>query len=185
MSHNIFLKSYNKRKYENFAQGLTLIELVIALAVLGILVALAAPSFRDFLMTSNAKSIANELVGDLNFARAEAVKQGVNVGVVANNGLWDAGWQVGVVNANGTLATPLLRTQSPPLQGYTVVGRIGAASALRIEFNGRGSRAVPTVVGDTLFRVCRPDNDVSKARLITVTAQGQVSATRNTSGTCP
>ncbi len=63
------------------SRGLTLIETMVVIAVLGILLALAAPSFRDFIATQRLKGAANELVSDMVYARSEALaRQGKNAG---------------------------------------------------------------------------------------------------------
>lgn len=58
------------------AQGFTLIELLIAVAVVAVIVAIAAPSFRDMVLMQRLRSITAQLVTDLQFARNEAVSRG-------------------------------------------------------------------------------------------------------------
>ena len=53
--------------------GFTLIELVVAMALVGILLSLAIPSFRDSTLNSQRAARANTLVGDLTYARSQAV----------------------------------------------------------------------------------------------------------------
>jgi type IV fimbrial biogenesis protein FimT len=74
--------------------GFTLVELIITITIVAILVAIALPNFHDFIIRSTVNSNANDLVGALNTARAEAVKRGRPVAVIANGGNWNAGWQV-------------------------------------------------------------------------------------------
>jgi len=52
--------------------GVTLVEVMIALAILGILAAMVAPSFADILNRRRVQMVAAELSSDLAFARAEA-----------------------------------------------------------------------------------------------------------------
>jgi type IV fimbrial biogenesis protein FimT len=61
--------------------GFTLTELMVTVAIVGILAGLAAPSFRDMLNQNNATSLANELATTLNLARSEAIKRAVRVTV--------------------------------------------------------------------------------------------------------
>lgn len=61
--------------------GFTLVEMLIALAVAALLIALAAPSFREYILMQRLKGINAQLVTDLAYARSEAASRGVNVHV--------------------------------------------------------------------------------------------------------
>jgi type IV fimbrial biogenesis protein FimT len=67
------------------SRGLTLIELMVVLAVAAVLIALAAPSFTDFILLQRLKSVNAQLVTDLQYARSEAVSRGVLVHVRTNS----------------------------------------------------------------------------------------------------
>lgn len=97
--------------------GFSLTELIVVIAIVGILAALAFPSFSMMLKESRSIGFANELATALNLARSEAVKRGVPVTVCTgdptlatlacdNTRNWQSGWVVFVdVNANGTIDT--------------------------------------------------------------------------------
>ena len=65
--------------------GLTLVELMVALAVAAVLLTLAAPSFRDLILMQRLKSIHAQLVTDLQYARSEAVSSGAVVNVLVQD----------------------------------------------------------------------------------------------------
>ncbi|MHB1706091.1 MAG: GspH/FimT family pseudopilin [Acidithiobacillus sp.] len=69
-------------------RGLTLVELVVTIAIAAILMAIAMPSFSTFLVNSRIKNAAGRLQQDLQWARAEAIKEN----------------QVVTVNLTGTLS---------------------------------------------------------------------------------
>lgn len=54
--------------------GFTMTELLIVLAIVAILSAVAAPSFRNMIRDMSVRSAADELVAGLQFARSEAVR---------------------------------------------------------------------------------------------------------------
>ncbi len=56
------------------ARGLTLIELMIAVAVGAVLLAMAAPSFQQALGKNRLSSAASEVTGAVQLARAEAIR---------------------------------------------------------------------------------------------------------------
>lgn len=65
--------------------GLTLIELMVAVAVLAILLSIGIPSFQSLVAQNRATSAANELQSTLQFARSTAIAQARPVTVCAAN----------------------------------------------------------------------------------------------------
>ena len=79
-------------------RGFTLIELMIAVALLGIIASLAAPSMANFAIRQRVSSQANEMMLSLAFARAEAIKRNAQIRLlpVTNSAEgWQDGWCVG------------------------------------------------------------------------------------------
>lgn len=56
-------------------RGVTLIELIVALTVLAIIIALALPSFRDFAERRAVLGLANGFVSAIGLAKEEAIKR--------------------------------------------------------------------------------------------------------------
>jgi type IV fimbrial biogenesis protein FimT len=54
------------------ATGVTLIEMMVVVAILGVLVAVVAPSVRKLLDTQRLRGVSAQLMTDLQFARTEA-----------------------------------------------------------------------------------------------------------------
>lgn len=61
----------------------TLIELLITVTVLGVLMAIALPNLRDFVVSNRLSSQVNGFVGLLNYARSEAIVRNQSVLVCA------------------------------------------------------------------------------------------------------
>lgn len=76
------------------AQGFTLIELMVVIAVVGVLMAVAIPSFSTFMDTTRARSAASGLYEALTIARSEAIKRGASVTISPATGGWVNGWSV-------------------------------------------------------------------------------------------
>lgn len=89
-----------------YQHGFNLLEMMAAIAVLGILLGLGVPSFTQMIRTNRVVADTNELVVALSVARSEAVKRGLPTAVCArtaptsdvcrsgtqNN--WGSGWLV-------------------------------------------------------------------------------------------
>jgi type IV fimbrial biogenesis protein FimT len=58
--------------------GFTIIELIVTIAIAGILVSLVIPSFSNFFSKRRVEGIASELATDLQYARSEAVARNRN-----------------------------------------------------------------------------------------------------------
>ena len=67
-------------------KGFTLIELMVVIAIAGILVSMAAPSFTAMTKNSRMRSEANALIGAFAYARTEAVRRGNQVHIGAQGG---------------------------------------------------------------------------------------------------
>lgn len=74
--------------------GFTLIELLVVMALLGILIALAAPSFLQFQRNSRLRTVSMSLSSAITAARTEAMKRQRFTFVMPRGGDWNAGWDV-------------------------------------------------------------------------------------------
>lgn len=70
-------------------QGLTAIELMVVIALVGILVSLVVPSMRGLISAQRVRGVNGELVTDLQYARSEAARRNhdVRVGFKATDSL--------------------------------------------------------------------------------------------------
>lgn len=130
--------------------GFTLVELVVTMTIIGILVSIGVPSFRYVTTNNRVSAEINGLLGDLQFARAEAIKEGRTVSVCSTNdgktclgtSTWSGGWIV--FSDGGVLGTidgndQLLRVQKSLSSGDTLVA--GTAGFSAITFNREGFAA--------------------------------------------
>ena len=72
------------------SKGFTLIELIIAMVIMGIIAAIGVPNFLSYMANYNLKAAANELYSSMQFARINAVKQNKEWAVVFDtaNGIY-------------------------------------------------------------------------------------------------
>jgi len=169
----------------NGARGATFVELIIAVSIIGILVAAAVPTFQDASRSQTVAARIAVLHQDLSFARAEAVKLQENVLLVAPSSDWADGWQVFVDNdgqRDFDPGEPTLRSQGPMPEGYSMDVADGPGDAkTSVGFSSRGA-----VVDGNSHNVvaCAPGwtttNDKAYARNARIAANGRAESGRGT-----
>lgn len=162
------------------ARGFTLIEMIVTMAVAAILLTVAVPSFKYVTNNNRMSAENNGLLGDLQFARAEAIKEGRTVTVCvsadgatcANSTAWQSGWivfsdptNVGVVDAGETI----LRVQHTfsSSDSYAASNNVSA-----ITFN-RDGYAIGIANG-TLITLHDSSNTSAWTRCLSVNLSGQL-----------
>ena len=74
--------------------GFTLLELVITVALIGLLAAIGIPSFKGSLRSNRLTTSANEFISAINLARSEAIKRNQSVSIRKSSTNWEDGWNV-------------------------------------------------------------------------------------------
>ena len=153
-------------------RGLTLIELMVAIAVLAVLAMIAAPSFNNQLASSRVESAASELKAALDFARSEAIKQSLSVSAcpstngtscVASSTNWGGGWLIWTdVSNEGVLDS-----------GEAVIQTFGAVNSA-VTMSGPGSvisfKSLGQVAAGQTFSLSHSNS--SEARLVCLSSAG-------------
>jgi type IV fimbrial biogenesis protein FimT len=174
--------------------GFTLIEVMVSIAVLGVLISVAAPSILKMIQDNRIRSQASDLMASLAIARSEAAKQGVRVTVCTStnytscSGAGASAWNSGYilftdVNANGTVDSgdTILRVGDPLSGGNTLVssGFTAPAAADTIQFRPSGTTNLPAAGGS--FKLC-DSRSGNFGRSIAISVTGR---TTSSPTTCP
>ncbi len=183
----IALKVQPRRRYSS---GITMLELITVMTLAAILMAIGVPSYRYVTTANRISAEVNGLVGDLQYARAEAIKEGANVvacastdGATCNNtNTWQNGWVVcSDVNNNGSCdaGEPIYRVQKAFLSTDTFIADNNITALL---FNREGfAVALPGIVTITLHST---PAITSFTRCIALSAVGTASVQQSGTGNC-
>ena len=104
--------------------GVTMVELIITMIIAGILLAMGVSGYRYVTRSNRSSGEINALLGDMQFARYEAVKEGLAVTICPASSIsdttcnattsWSGGWIVLSNALSGTSGTAnVLRRQLP------------------------------------------------------------------------
>jgi type IV fimbrial biogenesis protein FimT len=125
----------------------TLIELMITVAVLGVLLGLGIPAFRVWMQNTQVRNAADAILNGVQLARAEAVRRNMNVEFAMGNG---AEWTVAQASPRTAIQDRVAE------EGQTDQAQIDTqpAGATIVTFSPLGG---PTLNLDASFRLRRVD----------------------------
>jgi len=147
------------------SRGFTMVELIVAIAVVAILTTLAAPSFIKLIQSNSMSSVVNTFLADMRYARSEAIRRGGNVVLCRSSNAettatcgtgstvgWESGWIIfhdlngsGTRTASGSGKEPLLRVQGP-ITSVNTISESGAATTFKFNAMGRLSLSSSTSI---------------------------------------
>jgi type IV fimbrial biogenesis protein FimT len=175
-----------------FQQGFSLLELMTAVAVLGVLLAIGVPSFTQMVRDNRVVADTNELVVALSVARSEAVRRGLPVAVCARTGPTTDVCQTGTSNdwANGWLVfTDAAGTVGEVSADDQILQRFDPLSTgVAMLTNNRpvvrfgASGLPPSGAVDTTFTIRHSVCSGNNLRTVKITATGRLHTNK---GACP
>jgi type IV fimbrial biogenesis protein FimT len=160
------------------SRGFSMVELMMAIAILAILATVAIPSFSEFALANKLRAYSNNLVASVHLTRSEAIKrnQVVEMSVSTNGstcgeGGWEQGW---IILAGETV----LHRQQAVVDGF----RISASGGLEtLSFQPTGLAATKAQ-----FTVCRATPTTgAQESIVSVSITGKPSVRRTETGICP
>lgn len=157
-------------------RGFTIVELAVTVAVLAILLAIAAPSFKEIMLGTKLTSQANSLVASAHLARGEAIKRNQPVRLCASSdgascaGSWEQGWIV------ITAANDVIQHQQALPSGLQVIQTRGD-SILSFSPTGVGTETAQ-------LTICQSDPVGSQEREIHISTTGAATVKKTTAGSC-
>jgi len=170
------------------AHGFTLTELMVTLAVVAVLLAIAAPSYRNFVLDTRMSAEANEFLTTVNFARSEAVKRNARVTMCksssgtgcADSGNWAQGWIVFADLDGAALGTynagtdTILRVHAALTTQSTLTGTTNVATYISFIPDGRSQLADNATAQTGDIDLCNSGSAVKDRRLHLELGRAQV-----------
>ncbi len=159
--------------------GYTLMELMVVTSILGVLMSLAVPAFRDTVESAQTNSEIKVMLTALNLARSEAIRRGTDVVMCASpegsgdcsGGTWSQGWMI-FADANGdaTGSTGSVDSGDTVIREFSALDSTLTFSANMMAYNSLG---FGTIGGTQTFLLCPVSGNGLNARSIVIAPSGR------------
>ena len=173
------------------ASGFTLIELIVAIAVLAVMIALAVPSFTSLINGNRLTANSNELVASLQLAKMESLRRNLRVAVCesadgascTDGDEWSQWITIADADRNGAYDQVLrvsVAEQAVEVRAAEAISDNGN----RIEFRADGmARDGDGALLDALVSVCLPTTQPAEnERLVEVAFGSRINSRRSDAG---
>jgi type IV fimbrial biogenesis protein FimT len=173
------------------SRGFTLVEMMVSISIIVILLGIAIPNFRTFVLNAQIRSTAEGLLAGLNLARTEAIRRNTDVTFWMVNGITSTcervstgtSWVVSVNDPEDSCHSVASTTSSPRIvqaRAATEVGgniKVTATGGTCLTFNGFGGTEAScpgNIARFTEIDIEPPTGTAARALQIALSAGGSV-----------
>lgn len=158
--------------------GVSLFELLIGMAIVGIIMSIGVPSMKDMLIRSQVTAQINELSAVIQYARHNAINEQATSVICPTTNFstcsvsWDDPKMVFTdLDDNGIRgdSEDMVAGAGNILDTFDLTGPAGS-----ITFQGNGSVATPATL-----QICHEDNEAKYSRALIISLQGRVTLTED------
>ena len=167
--------------------GFTIIELMVVVAIVGVMSVFALPAMRDLVVQNRMKTLSLDLYTSLALARSEAIKRNTgSVSVIANGGNWQTGWTVTCVDTAGSCGgsnvVVLAADAVDATIALTAINVVTSAPVTSVTFSRDGRLAITSAA--TSFRINYTANNAAvPMRCVELSVSGRPKTLADTNGT--
>jgi type IV fimbrial biogenesis protein FimT len=127
--------------WHNRQGGFSLIELMITIALVGILMVMGAPAFSDWIQSSQVRTAAESITNGLQLARAEAVRRNTRIRFNLNSATGLVDWEIcASENSPCTPTTDIIQQRS------SAEGSVNARVGVYNNGDGNSATSYSTVI---------------------------------------
>jgi type IV fimbrial biogenesis protein FimT len=178
-------------RHSRRSNGFTLVEMIVSISIIVILLAIAIPNFRTFVLNARIRSTAEGLLAGLNLARTEAIRRNTPVTFWMVDGITatcqhvtiGTSWVVSVNDPENSCNAVASTTNAPRIVQVRAANEVGgnitvtATGGTCLSFNGFGgieATCPGTVARFTVIDVAPPVGTMARALRIALSAGGSV-----------
>lgn len=155
-------------------RGMSLIELIIVLSIIGISVSLAIPTFSELIQNYRFKSAALALEKDLRFAKYTANQKKIRVSVCISNDQthcikmpsqqWQQGWIVFLDPNNNfqPLSQNILRYREPLHPKITITSNSNIQHGIQFNIGKKAGKSLGSGLANGHFILCNHNKNAHK-----------------------
>ena len=184
--------NFNAARPRSRQSGVTMIELIVTMSIAGILLGMGVSSYKYVTRSNRSSGEINALLGDMQFARYEAVKEGLNVQICPTASAttttcdpstpptWSEGWIVLSNPASGTAGTAVVLRRQLPFSSFNSTDTLTSLTANQIvTFNREGFS--PGLTAVAVFTLHDSTSTASYTRCLMLGVSGNLATALATS----